>query len=42
MNPVYVEEVRAQLVALGVSATLLTVNDLCSADSAAAAQSTTR
>jgi len=29
MNPVYVEEVRAHLAALGVGATLLTVNDLC-------------
>lgn len=29
MNPVYVDEVRAHLAALGVGATLLTVNDLC-------------
>jgi SAM-dependent methyltransferase len=41
MNPVYLHEVGAQLDALGVKATLLTVNDLC-ADGVSAGQSTTR
>jgi SAM-dependent methyltransferase len=41
MNPVYLDEVRAQLTALGVGAALLTVNDLCGPD-ISALQSTTR
>jgi hypothetical protein len=41
MNPVYLDEVRQQLQALGVTATLLTVNDLCTA-APAALQSITR
>jgi SAM-dependent methyltransferase len=41
MNPVYRNEVRAQLSDLGVRATLLTVNDLCAAE-LGVLQSTTR
>jgi hypothetical protein len=41
MNPVYLDEVRAQLSRLRVTATLLTVNDLCGPDTGAL-QSTTR
>ena len=41
MNPVYRDEVQRQLDSLGVAATLLTVNDICTADPAAL-QSTIR